>query len=423
MHGLDELYSKMRMCCDNGEGTIVSPVRLIGTSDDSNLQARDVLINMRDNPEAYNLHVYFVGKQHIQHVQPDGFTDEKRVIAEETAERQKIMKLGSLQKLITHKSINPLTITDCFSVSGNTTLDLEELGARLTHLETNVNNVNSDDPILLRRGWFQFKDDIFTTKFVDDPLGGWTIYELPSEELHRPMKGDLPAGPVPVYFAGADPTTELALDSKQVARVNNGQTNQHSRQSMVVHNVFTHTPVAYYLYRHGNARMDYLQMLQACIHYNCYMCPETNVNALELYFKTFGYKGSPRFFEKWLYPTPDDLGGNLNRRRVGGAALRYGLKTESNKISLYTSVMPEFWAQYVDNVMFPEMCKTFINWNIYDKKRTPDLGMAFLMTLVGAESLERRYEKKKFLPNTDNVLTSINTLTRRSAPFGVFSQW
>lgn len=383
-YSLQDLIKKASSCCTDEESRRGGLVTIGGVSNANNHNNNPHLRNLAYQAGTYGTFVFFSGKQHSMYVnKATGWTDEARAIADEQKKRDEIK--SDLQEYTLHITDFPIAMSECFVIRNTTRLDVEALRKfRMGELRDQMNNPKNDQHFVIQRGWLEksASGDVRNPIFRPDEKGGWRIIEQP--DAHS-FTGKAFGKPDLLYCAGGD-NIHKSTSAAEAAEVNEGgNRDRRSKHAMVILNAWTGHPVAYYLYRHANPQDDFMQCLLATQYYNCFYLPETNIVAEEQFFfnyqddhiakgAAYSYlRDTPKFLQR-VDSKPSPFLKNRTQRK--------GVVTGNNKIPLYDQWLVPYMTESYRNIRFPELLETHETWNIEDKKFTPDLGMAHMMSLI-----------------------------------------
>jgi hypothetical protein len=377
-YDIQTLIDKGSACMRNEQLQQVGLTVVGGTSDAQNDRNNPTFTRIKDHPEKYNAFIFFSGAQHIGAPDEYGFTDEEIIKSEVHAERQRYREIGDIKKLVSITTINPVMVDDCLYISGSTHIDVERANVQKKRCSQLMNDIHEADHYTIRNGWFRENTlDYLNPVYVPDDKGGWHIIESPQGEIKR--NGTVE----PHYFAGIDNVdAEISLDAAR--KLNEENIGRLSKSCCVIMNLHTKKVVAYYLYRHTDPSQDYLQMLYGLLHYNCMGFVEGNKPKNIEFFKKHNAGGFPAwFFVRYLYRTPMVWGGNY-MRRPNPVDIKYGLYTGPQKKKWYENYIIPYMEMHTEDIFFPELLEAMIRWNISGDK-SPDIGMAFLICLMGSD--------------------------------------
>lgn len=405
---IGDLIDKASACMRNDRMEQVGLAVIGGTSDAQNELNNPYLRELQKNPKRYNAFIFFAGAQHIAAVTKHGWTDEDAVKEEVSNVAEQYRLSGDIASYIRYKSLNPITVEDTLYVQGSTHIDVERVNKHLRSIQPRVNSPDAEEPISIRRGIFTealSEGMKFKPKFVPKVDGGWYIMEQPPDYNKRER-------PDVHYIMGVD-NVDLEISEDRAEAVNNG-IGKMSRTSAVIMNVTENYPVAYYLYRHGDPREDYLQILLACLHYNCYALIERNKPKNIDFFKHYSFASYPAgYFMRWCYPTPLVYGGNWNRVRRGDL-VHYGLHTGPHKRMWYENFIVPYMHESTEKILMPGILETIAKWSIEDK-RQPDLGMAFMIALMAREDmLSSGIVSSRSRSSAETIMTAYKAISNSS---------
>lgn len=367
-----------------GEYAVIRGFRMLGGVTSKNKKVTDEIKKMFYRPALYNIFSLFVGIQHYSAYAnaSTGWTskeDEARVIEEVIAKRKALQEVGDLPKLQNNYMMEAISPRDCFNVSTASNINQARIQARIEEIQA----AKATGKMVIQRGWFRENlDDYLNPIWMPDSRnGGWHIYEHPD----KASLGDKMRGPSMAYTAGADNHTRDVTD--QAAMEANAGGGKLSLSCMLVAKTWADDIVAMYRYRHGDPRKDYLQMFLGALYYNCKLLPEYNKEqqaAFIYYFETpTECKATfPKgFFRKWGMGVPLAYRSTNSPRKIWIGVDNSGLLKEQR----YENYVIPFCDRKVQHLPFIEVLDAVSDWDITNKRGTPDEGMALLILLLAMD--------------------------------------
>jgi hypothetical protein len=388
------LYDDGQMVYERGEKILADGTNtrvgfcVVGGVTSTNKSALETMRQMSENCEEYNLFHLFLGIHHFKYTdESTGWADEQRCVEEVRNERKSWQEKGLRDKLRSSFLQDAIHPNDCFQVTGMSQVDVWAIQTRIEEIRTGIER----GELVIQRGRFRENmDDYYNPIWVPDQANGpWYISEHPDAA----SRGNPREGPNMVYVAGSD-NANRNITEQGAAEINAGG-GRHSLSCMVVGKVWGDDIVAMYRYRHADRRKDYLQMLLGSLYFNCKNLPEYNKEGQGDFIFDFkppeGAKGffMPGAFRKWGLEVPVAYRSKSSIRAHWIGADNSGpLKKQR-----YEQDLLPFIAEKLMCIPFEQLLIPISEWDIDNRRNTPDEGMALLMQRVAARWAQAKYKK------------------------------
>jgi hypothetical protein len=381
-YNLQQLVLRAGACCASSASERAGLVTIGGVSNANNATNNPYLRNLAYNSPVYDTMVFFSGVQYSQYLDlKTGWTDWRRAVKEQEERAEGIRH--DPQELIQHLTNHPTKLSHCFILTDSSRLDVDALRRwRMDELRERLSNPSHPEHYEIQRGWLLPGPGggVRNPIFKPDPKGGWRIVQHPTREMfqnHRLGRPDT------IFCMGGD-NIQKEMSAAEVEDVNEGSNRKkHSRQAMVVNSLISGGPVAYYAHRSANPRDDFMQSLLATQYWNCFYLPETNMEMELAFFRDFGDMHMPNGMAwNYLRDTPKMLKVTGREVQTRVSRQRKGIVTSSNKVDLYDNFVVPYMMEEYKKILFPELVEVHEGWDIEQKRGTPDLGMAHMMSII-----------------------------------------